>query len=101
MKFSLLILFLVLSSDYYQTISCLNSGDYCVKNEYSKNCMAHDCGLKFCTFDKQTCQDLIKYGIMIARNSFESKVFKTFIQSIKPCNRRMYRNQWSHRMNFG
>ncbi len=100
MKFYFLIFVLFLQISLFY--SFLNPDDFCQKDTINmKKCMAYDCETQFCTLNKQECKNLIAWGTLITKYANESKVYKTFIKNIKPCGKTEYRNQWSHRLNFG
>ena len=83
------------------SFNCLiNSDDFCLK-EANKKCMAHDCGSKYCSYEKESCKHLMTWGIMIKTRIKEPKVYTRFIESIKHCKKINYINQWAHRMHFG
>jgi hypothetical protein len=99
MKFYIFIIAFFLASN---SVSCLmESDDFCQKNTIISTCTAYNCGTKFCSFDKESCKNLIKWGVIMKKYVKEtSNKYTHFIDSIKPCVKK-YRNQWSHRMNFG
>ena len=81
---------------------CLEPDDFCKKDTKKiKICLSYDCGTKFCTFDKETCENFISWGILLKKWIKQPKVYKTFIEKINNCKQNDYRNQWSHRFNFG
>jgi hypothetical protein len=102
MKFYLIIIWVFLISN---PINCLfKPDDFCKKNLTSsriKNCMALDCGTKYCAFDRKTCDHFISWGLILKKWVKESKLYNDFIAHIKSCEQNDYKNQWSHRINFG
>ena len=87
----------------YSSINCLD--DFCQKEtQKMKYCAAHNCGKKFCSYDKQTCTDFITWGVRmksVTTNIKHLKIYKYFVSRIKKCENYDYRNQWSHRLHFG
>jgi hypothetical protein len=55
----------------------------------------------FVHLTKNHAKTLIKWGVLMKKYVKKtSNKYTHFIDSIKPCVKK-YRNQWSHRMNFG
>ena len=99
MKFYSILILLIL---VVNQIFCLRSDDFCKKDARKiKICAAYNCGSKFCSFDKQTCDQFISWNILLNKWVKKPKLYKTFIHDIKNCKKNDYRNQWSHRFNFG
>jgi hypothetical protein len=82
------------------SIFCLKPEDFCKKDKI-KSCIAHNCGTKFCTFEPKKCDDFILLGIVLKKWVKDPKAITTFIKHIKDCENKDYKNQWSHRFNFG
>ena len=98
MKLHLIFLALVLTSN---SISCFKANDFCRKVISFKKCANYNCGTLLCSTDKVTCNNLISWGILMKKYVKEiPNKYTQFVGSIKPCVKE-YRNQWSHRMNFG
>jgi len=99
MKFYLIsILFILISNQIW----CFKPDDFCKKDTRKiKSCIANNCGTKFCTFDKITCNNFISWGVLLKKYVKEPKAYKAFIEKIKNCEHKDYKNQWSHRFSFG
>jgi len=66
--------------------------DFCKKNSTKiKNCMALNCGTKL----------FISWEIIIKKLRKKSNFYTNFTKGIKNCEQNDYKNQWSHRLNFG
>jgi hypothetical protein len=79
----------------------INPNDFCKKTELKKSCMAFDCGTKYCVYDRSSCVSLIQWEILMKKYATESIVKRNFLSKIKNCEQSDYKNQWSHRFNFG
>ena len=103
MKFyNLLVLILLFLININSIKSFLKPEDFCNKTSKKiKGCMAFDCGSRFCSFDESTCNNFISWGKLIKKNAIKSIVYKNFLSKIKNCKENDYKNQWSHRFNFG
>ena len=100
MKFYFLIFILFLQISLFY--SFLNTDDFCQKESINmKKCMAYDCETQFCTLNKQKCKSFIAWRTLIMKNVKAPKVYTIFINNIKPCSKIEYRNQLTHRLNFG
>ena len=101
MKLYFIFISICLNSVSFSSCLLLNPGDYCLKSELNKNCVAYDCGYKFCAFEKEPCQYLKTWEILLKRYIKEPNSYTSFVEGIKPCSRAMFINQWSHRISFG
>ena len=98
-KFYLILIVFILAINQ---ICCFKPDDFCKKETRKiKKCISHNCGTKFCTFDKKTCDNFISWGILLKKWVKKPKVYKTFIHNIKNCKQNDYINQWSHIFNVG
>jgi hypothetical protein len=73
--------------------------DFCKKESIVQKCKAYDCGTKFCSINKKSCNDLISWENLVKNpkepNDFkEPKVYQIFILHIKICKKRELKNQW-------
>jgi len=89
-------------------IDGLNSLDnYCKKAGKNIECEIYSCGEKYCSINKKSCDFLISFKTIMKeyiKHDVKQKKFKTFIDRIKICDsngRIDFKNQWSHRLNFG
>ncbi len=100
MKFFYIFIVLILA---IKQICCFfEPDDFCKKDTRKiKICLSYDCGTKFCTFDKKTCDNFISWGVLLKKWIKQPKSYKNFIKKIKNCKQNDYTNQWSHRFNFG
>ena len=100
MKIICLFLILLVISGY--PINCfLKPNDFCKKTETKKNCMAFNCGTKYCVYDESSCADFILWGVLMKKYAKDPTVYRDFLSRIKNCEKSDYKNQWSHRFNFG
>ena len=98
MKLYLIFLALFLTRD---SIRCLKTTDFCKKVISFKKCANFNCGTLLCSTDREACRNLISWGVLMKKYAKETpNKYTQFVGSIKPCVKE-YRNQWSHRMNFG
>ncbi len=96
--FYFIVIFILINNQ----ICCFEPSDFCKKDTRKiKSCIAYNCGIKFCTFDEETCDNFISWGVLLKKNVKEPKAYKRFIGKIKNCKQNDYKNQWSHRINFG
>jgi len=85
---------LFLSSDF-SIINCFKPTDFCKKENTLQKCKVYDCGSKFCSINKQFCQNLVLWDNLVASNHKEPKLYKRFIYDMKDCAKRDLRNNWS------
>ena len=91
MKFYLIFIIIILLNNQ---IYCLMPDDFCKKdNTKIKSCITHNCGTKFCTFDKKTCDHFILWGMLLKKCVKEPKAYKDFLLKIKNCKKNDYKNQ--------
>jgi hypothetical protein len=88
--FTLSVIILIINS-----IDSFKPADFCKKDsqKISKNCIAHNCGTKFCTLNKKTCDSFFTLGIFLKKWSKQPKAYATFIENIKNCEIKDYKNQ--------
>jgi hypothetical protein len=100
MKFFSIIIWMFL---FCNQINCFfKPDDFCKKNSTKiKNCMALNCGTKLCAYDKKKCDYFISWEIIIKKLRKKSNFYTNFTKGIKNCEQNDYKNQWSHRLNFG
>jgi hypothetical protein len=67
--------------------------DFCKKERFLHKCKAYNCGTKFCSFNKKSCDDLISWENLV-KYPKEPKVYQIFIFRIKICKKRELKNQW-------
>ncbi len=61
MKFFYIFIVLILAIE--QICCFFEPDDFCKKDTRKiKICLSYDCGTKFCTFDKKTCDNFISWG---------------------------------------
>jgi hypothetical protein len=84
-----------------QILCFLKPNDFCKKTETKKNCMAFNCGTKYCVYDESSCADFILWGVLMKKYAKDPTVNRNFLSRIKNCQKSDYKNQWSHRFNFG
>jgi hypothetical protein len=87
---------LILSID---SIYCFKPADFCKKERFLHKCKAYNCGTKFCSFNKKSCDDLISWENLVKnpkepKKLKEPKVYQIFIFHIKICKKRELKNQW-------
>jgi len=89
-------------------IDGLNSPDnYCKKANKNMECEIYSCGENFCSISKKSCVYLISFKTLMKgyiKQDMKQKMFQNFINSIEICepNGQIdFKNQWSHRLNFG
>ena len=100
MKIICLFLILLVITGY--SINCfLKPNDFCKKTALKKNCLAFNCGTRFCVYDESSCMDFISWEILMKKYAKEPTVYKNFLSNIKNCEKDNYKNQWSHRFSFG
>jgi hypothetical protein len=98
MKLHFIFLALFLTSN---SISCFKANDFCKKAIGFKKCVNYNCGTLLCSTDREACRNLISWGVLMKKYAKETpNKYTQFVGSIKPCVKE-YKNQWSHRMNFG
>lgn len=102
MKYFLLFFLLYLISN---SIYCFTPNHFCKKVK-NQNCDTYECG-RYCSLNENFCESLISWeSLMNVHSNLQLKVYRNFIHNIKTCVKsekaeNEYRNQWSHRMNFG
>ena len=87
--FTIFVIILIINS-----IDSFKPADFCKKDiqKISKNCITHNCGIKFCTFDKNTCDSFFTLRIFLRKLSKQPKAYTTFIENIKNCAIKDYKN---------
>jgi len=101
MKIIIYLFVTVLSITVKQILCLLKPNDFCKKTETKKNCMAFNCGTKYCVYDESSCADFILWGLLMKKYAKDPTVYRDFLSRIKNCEKSDYKNQWSHRFNFG
>ena len=79
----------------------IDPNDFCKKTETKKSCIGFNCGTEYCVYDKSSCVSLIQWERLMEKYAKESIVKRNFLSRIKNCEQSDYKNQWSHRFNFG
>jgi hypothetical protein len=89
-------------------IDGLNSANnYCKKANKNMECEIYSCGENYCSISKKSCVYLISFKSLMKgyiKQDLKQKKFQNFINSIEICepNGQIdFKNQWSHRLNFG
>jgi hypothetical protein len=84
-----------------QILCFLKPNDFGKNTETKKNCMAFNCGTKYCVYDESSCANLILWGVLMKKYAKDPTVNRNFLSRIKNCKKSDHKNQWSHRFNFG
>ena len=80
---------------------------YCKKDGLNVECEIYSCGIKYCSINKQSCDFLISFKNLMSgyiKEDANRKKFETFLYNIKICKSNGqidFKNQWTHRLNFG
>jgi hypothetical protein len=89
-------------------IDGLNSPDnYCKKDSLNIDCEIYSCGENYCSINKKSCDFLLTFKTLMKgyiKQDTKQKIFQTFIDRIEICepNGQIdFKNQWTHRLNFG
>ncbi len=81
--------------------------NYCKKHDLNVKCEIYSCGNKYCSINKQSCDFLLSFENLMSgyiRQDVKRKKFETFLSNIKICKSNGqigFKNQWTHRLNFG
>ena len=76
----------------------------CKKTNKKILCEIYTCGKDYCTNDEQSCVYLLKWEHLARKKTKNQKKFETFLNMIENCNLNGhidFKNQWTHRFNFG
>jgi hypothetical protein len=80
---------------------------YCKKYGLKVQCEIYSCGTKYCSINKQSCDFLLSFENILGgyiKEDWKRKKSKTFLYNIKVCKSNGqidFKNQWTHRLNFG
>ena len=97
MKFTFLIVLLITNS-----IESLKSDHFCKKMN-NNSCLNSECGKQICSIDIISCENLNSWQKLIksfSKSRIEMKNYKNFIDNIKPCRAKEFKNKWSHKFSF-
>jgi hypothetical protein len=76
----------------------------CKKTNKKIACEIYTCGKDYCTNDKKSCVYLLKWEHLARKKTKNRKKFEIFTNMIENCNSNGqvdFKNQWTHRFNFG
>jgi hypothetical protein len=89
-------------------IDGLNSpNNYCEKANKKIKCEIYSCGKNYCSINKKSCDFLILFKTLMKgyiKQDTKLKKFKKFFNRIEICEpngKINFKNQWTHRFNFG
>jgi hypothetical protein len=89
-------------------IGGLNSANnYCKKANKKIECEIYSCGENYCSINKKSCDFLLIFKTLMKgyiKQDMKQKLFKKFFNKIEFCEpngKINFKNQWTHRFNFG